>query len=206
MTFQISSIVRCCSHGGMTEAHGKASRGRPIPPFETRQNTKVSWSCAMVPASVKFAGIGLKAKANMPRPFRLSPWQKWQFWKKICPPSRTYCKYWGAFSSHGLPSMYFFWTTSEYFPSSSTRYGLLAVCRTKVLPCTLVLAGGAGCTVRSSIGSSMLGFMLSIDEPIEDRKSTRLNSSHVSISYAVFCLKKKMKLYLAYINLTQLST
>src|SRR5699024_12082897 len=25
----------------------------------------------------------------------------------------------------------------------------------------------------------------------EDRKSTRLNSSHVSISYAVFCLKKK---------------
>src|SRR5699024_4277628 len=28
-----------------------------------------------------------------------------------------------------------------------------------------------------------------------DRKSTRLNSSHVSISYAVFCLKKKTKHY-----------
>src|SRR3989442_11436727 len=27
--------------------------------------------------------------------------------------------------------------------------------------------------------------------PHEDRKSTRLNSSHVRISYAVFCLKKK---------------
>src|SRR5690348_17993173 len=27
----------------------------------------------------------------------------------------------------------------------------------------------------------------------EDRKSTRLNSSHPSISYAVFCLKKKIK-------------
>src|SRR3712207_8382552 len=27
----------------------------------------------------------------------------------------------------------------------------------------------------------------------EDRKSTRLNSSHANISYAVFCLKKKMK-------------
>src|SRR5699024_11969249 len=27
--------------------------------------------------------------------------------------------------------------------------------------------------------------------PWKDRKSTRLNSSHVSISYAVFCLKKK---------------
>src|SRR6266513_5326414 len=33
-----------------------------------------------------------------------------------------------------------------------------------------------------------------------DRKSTRLNSSHVSISYAVFCLKKKKKqiLYLLF--------
>src|SRR5690349_22714586 len=29
--------------------------------------------------------------------------------------------------------------------------------------------------------------------PQEDRKSTRLNSSHVEISYAVFCLKKKKK-------------
>src|SRR3712207_7292503 len=28
-------------------------------------------------------------------------------------------------------------------------------------------------------------------EIIEDRKSTRLNSSHANISYAVFCLKKK---------------
>src|SRR5205814_10206729 len=28
---------------------------------------------------------------------------------------------------------------------------------------------------------------------IEDRKSTRLNSSHLGISYAVFCLKKKKK-------------
>src|SRR5439155_15393920 len=30
--------------------------------------------------------------------------------------------------------------------------------------------------------------------PISDRKSTRLNSSHVAISYAVFCLKKKKKI------------
>src|SRR5438309_7504126 len=30
---------------------------------------------------------------------------------------------------------------------------------------------------------------------IEDRKSTRLNSSHSSISYAVFCLKKKKKTF-----------
>src|SRR3712207_7830416 len=30
--------------------------------------------------------------------------------------------------------------------------------------------------------------------PEEDRKSTRLNSSHANISYAVFCLKKKIAL------------
>src|SRR3712207_8419523 len=29
-----------------------------------------------------------------------------------------------------------------------------------------------------------------------DRKSTRLNSSHANISYAVFCLKKKKKVYI----------
>src|SRR5690348_17534209 len=33
-----------------------------------------------------------------------------------------------------------------------------------------------------------------------DRKSTRLNSSHPSISYAVFCLKKKKKLHKEYIK------
>src|SRR5436853_1629865 len=44
---------------------------------------------------------------------------------------------------------------------------------------------------RWSVGSVMywktFGF-------IPDRKSTRLNSSHLGISYAVFCLKKKIKL------------
>src|SRR5436853_3835822 len=33
-----------------------------------------------------------------------------------------------------------------------------------------------------------------LDAPLGDRKSTRLNSSHLGISYAVFCLKKK-KIY-----------
>src|SRR3989442_10868063 len=32
-----------------------------------------------------------------------------------------------------------------------------------------------------------------VDFLVGDRKSTRLNSSHVRISYAVFCLKKKKK-------------
>src|SRR3712207_7312794 len=38
-----------------------------------------------------------------------------------------------------------------------------------------------------------------VDQTKVDRKSTRLNSSHANISYAVFCLKKKIKcLYPAY--------
>src|SRR5205814_8957555 len=35
-----------------------------------------------------------------------------------------------------------------------------------------------------------------IDHPALDRKSTRLNSSHLGISYAVFCLKKNTTLYI----------
>src|SRR5207249_8870462 len=46
----------------------------------------------------------------------------------------------------------------------------------------ITLAPGRGATQRSLEWLSAL-----------DRKSTRLNSSHVSISYAVFCLKKKNK-------------
>src|SRR5205807_10140081 len=38
-----------------------------------------------------------------------------------------------------------------------------------------------------------------------DRKSTRLNSSHLVISYAVFCLKKKNKLEISYISYITLS-
>src|SRR3712207_7057452 len=35
-------------------------------------------------------------------------------------------------------------------------------------------------------------------KPSADRKSTRLNSSHANISYAVFCLKKKKKEHILY--------
>src|SRR5256885_6363191 len=41
------------------------------------------------------------------------------------------------------------------------------------------------------------------DRPLhEDRKSTRLNSSHLVISYAVFCLKKKKNPHILHIYLT----
>src|SRR3712207_7251243 len=40
---------------------------------------------------------------------------------------------------------------------------------------------------------SLRDFELPLEVGPEDRKSTRLNSSHANISYAVFCLKKKKK-------------
>src|SRR3712207_8783720 len=40
----------------------------------------------------------------------------------------------------------------------------------------------------------------------EDRKSTRLNSSHANISYAVFCLKKKNKHYEQFDKITTHTT
>src|SRR3712207_7346464 len=41
---------------------------------------------------------------------------------------------------------------------------------------------------------------LAFDPRPIDRKSTRLNSSHANISYAVFCLKKKLKLLLTLVH------
>src|SRR3712207_8127837 len=49
-------------------------------------------------------------------------------------------------------------------------------------------AAGAG---TSSAADRVSKLTLPAVEPYEDRKSTRLNSSHANISYAVFCLTKK---------------
>src|SRR5258708_14407493 len=55
------------------------------------------------------------------------------------------------------------------------------------------MAADRGCTVRDLMHDD------SLRKGIRDRKSTRLNSSHQIISYAVFCLKKK-KLNLTLLN------
>src|SRR5438874_6390338 len=48
-----------------------------------------------------------------------------------------------------------------------------------------LVRGGCECIIVSS------GAVAAGDDDTLDRKSTRLNSSHVEMSYAVFCLKKK---------------
>src|SRR2546422_2277627 len=58
-----------------------------------------------------------------------------------------------------------------------------------------VMGGRIGFSVLVD-GSLICGRSSSAGEPVgrsSDRKSTRLNSSHGYISYAVFCLKKKKK-------------
>src|SRR2546426_9023994 len=52
-------------------------------------------------------------------------------------------------------------------------------------------AGGAATSWRSTFASWAESLRPGLD--FADRKSTRLNSSHLVISYAVFCLKKKKK-------------
>src|SRR5689334_24834565 len=51
--------------------------------------------------------------------------------------------------------------------------------------------GGDGVVRELDHGAERVELESQRDRALEDRKSTRLNSSHSSISYAVFCLKKK---------------
>src|SRR5207249_10771434 len=60
----------------------------------------------------------------------------------------------------------------------------------EAVPQRLLLAGTVACGLVYGVLLT-LGRAASAASCHADRKSTRLNSSHVSISYAVFCLKKK---------------
>src|SRR3712207_7400209 len=72
---------------------------------------------------------------------------------------------------------------------------------------TAVLKGDSGLSALASSLRSAVSFGVGDDGSPnragiqlnkEDRKSTRLNSSHANISYAVFCLKKKKYIYSKY--------
>src|SRR5262245_63567886 len=59
-----------------------------------------------------------------------------------------------------------------------------------------IVAGGEYAFGEAGVGADVDGHARPVDATDElglDRKSTRLNSSHLGISYAVFCLKKKNK-------------
>src|ERR1022692_4987795 len=68
------------------------------------------------------------------------------------------------------------------FPGGETRAGLRA-------------DSGRGGAARAGAPADGGRWAGAGSSGIPDRKSTRLNSSHLVISYAVFCLKKKKKTY-----------
>src|SRR3712207_7549730 len=94
-------------------------------------------------------------------------------------------------------------------PPRSTLFPYTTLFRSLVLPTIegSAASGGvirvAGITGRvrgmkhkRTDGLSVRPSLVLVDDPQtdeRDRKSTRLNSSHANISYAVFCLKKKYK-------------
>src|SRR5689334_23704230 len=86
-------------------------------------------------------------------------------------------------------------------PPRSTLFPYTTLFRSQLA--TRPSAGNAGCatppsptTARSRLVSTLQHWSRGLNTSVHvnpDRKSTRLNSSHSSISYAVFCLKKKKK-------------
>src|SRR3712207_8118046 len=64
-------------------------------------------------------------------------------------------------------------------------------------PTSLARSGWDATSLRGQPTSALRGPTRS---PTTDRKSTRLNSSHANISYAVFCLKKKKDRHLNQLN------
>src|SRR5207249_7821282 len=80
------------------------------------------------------------------------------------------------------------WRQSSYHPRLT-----ISLRTPVVLPPTLAITDWRG-NVSRKVEASSLGTQKpesATQRGSRDRKSTRLNSSHVSISYAVFCLKKK---------------
>src|SRR5207249_10891658 len=98
-----------------------------------------------------------------------------------------------------FPHSFFFHCSAAHrdlhsFPTR--RSSDLGTCSNPAKPNGATCDDGSACTrtdtcqAGTCIGTNPV---VCAGDAVGDRKSTRLNSSHVSISYAVFCLKKKKK-------------
>src|SRR5256885_8530910 len=63
--------------------------------------------------------------------------------------------------------------------------------RSTLFPYTTLFRSRKAAIIRLPSGLNAMPSISLPPTPMRDRKSTRLNSSHLVISYAVFCLKKK---------------
>src|SRR3712207_8503578 len=86
-------------------------------------------------------------------------------------------------------------------PPRSTLFPYTTLFRSRLLPRSGPpgAAGGADRDHGPARRRRRLGLAAPLRDRRRDRKSTRLNSSHANISYAVFCLKKKNKQSLRHI-------
>src|SRR5574344_2242173 len=79
------------------------------------------------------------------------------------------------------------------------RYLCRIMCKNMLLYSELTTTGailyGKNDFLEYSTQEHPIALQLGGADPSADRKSTRLNSSHQIISYAVFCLKKKKKIW-----------
>src|SRR5437879_8139829 len=80
-------------------------------------------------------------------------------------------------------------------PPRSTLFPYTTLFRSMLFPIGRSVYNGLQLSLRSDLDHPLPGIRhLNLKESCKpDRKSTRLNSSHRCISYAVFCLKKKKK-------------
>src|SRR3712207_7997876 len=76
------------------------------------------------------------------------------------------------------------------YPAGSKRAVLVAAECLNCIVFALCIEKCNPCTINVKLLSTVLSNLAPLGD-LEDRKSTRLNSSHANISYAVFCLKKK---------------
>src|SRR5207253_11302806 len=84
-----------------------------------------------------------------------------------------------------------FCRTTPRRPPSSTLFPYTTLFRSRSAGAAIQLMAKEGDYALVKLPSGELRRVRLACRELQDRKSTRLNSSHVAISYAVFCLKKK---------------
>src|SRR5690625_8046839 len=92
--------------------------------------------------------------------------------------------------------LFYYYSDHLHLPSFPTRRSsdLSPPADPQALRASVVAPAAASTVVnRRTIPPTSSSWYMRVNTHVEtiDRKSTRLNSSHVAISYAVFCLKKK---------------
>src|SRR3712207_7908647 len=79
------------------------------------------------------------------------------------------------------------------FRSTGLNPILTVAASTESSPSAARIGGGMASERRAAANRAADAGPSNVSRASKDRKSTRLNSSHANISYAVFCLKKKKK-------------